>query len=126
MMKLSFGLLLWVFLGNCFSTAQAREHVLTTVWGTNVSAVPHPEYPRPTMVRPDFLNLNGIWDYTISFAGDTNRPLLTNRITVPFPVESILSGTKDRFISDSQQIWYRRKFIVPESWTGRQILLHFE
>jgi hypothetical protein len=32
-----------------------------------------PEYPRPQMVRPQWANLNGLWDYAI-VAKDAGKP----------------------------------------------------
>src|SRR6185503_10147396 len=40
---------------------------LVTRWAKDVDpARPLPEYPRPQMVRENWTNLNGLWDYTIS------------------------------------------------------------
>jgi len=55
---------------------------------------PLPEYPRPQLVRADWLNLNGIWQFQ---AGATNDPVpigqtLANQILVPYPMESAISG----------------------------------
>ncbi|NIP68681.1 MAG: hypothetical protein GTO04_05720, partial [Planctomycetales bacterium] len=42
------------------------EGPLMTRWAKEVSPeTVHPEYPRPQMVREDWLNLNGLWDYAI-------------------------------------------------------------
>ncbi len=39
---------------------------IMTRWAKDVSPTnPHPEYPRPTMVRKDWMNLNGLWDLEI-------------------------------------------------------------
>ena len=39
---------------------------LTTRWTKEVSPDnAHPEYPRPQMVRKDWLNLNGLWQFEI-------------------------------------------------------------
>ena len=52
--------------------------------------MPWNEYPRPSMVRNSFLCLNGEWDFAIS---DTGTPKeYSERILVPFPPESMLSG----------------------------------
>ena len=37
-----------------------------TRWAKDVSPEKaHPEYPRPQMVRDEWQNLNGLWDYAI-------------------------------------------------------------
>jgi len=67
-------------------------------------AVPRPEYPRPQLVRRDWLCLNGRWQFEID-QGDSglDRGLLTrplkDRILVPFCPESELSGVATRIIS---------------------------
>jgi hypothetical protein len=84
------------------------------------------EYPRPQMVRKEWKNLNGLWDFTIS-NGIDNSPSqrYTRKILVPFCVESALSGIKEP-VTGSQEMMYRRYFTIPETWKGKRILLHFE
>ena len=58
---------------------------LMTQWAKEVSPENAlPEYPRPQMVRKDWLNLNGLWDYAIrpkDAAAPTwrGRPALASR-----------------------------------------------
>ncbi|MGY3055604.1 beta-galactosidase/beta-glucuronidase [Pedobacter sp. UYEF25] len=82
-----------------------------------------PEYPRPQLVREKWLNLNGVWQYQP--ASDKNQALpngkLLSSILVPFSVESALSGVMEHH----EAIWYRRKFVIPASWRGERILVHF-
>ncbi|MDA0765337.1 MAG: glycoside hydrolase family 2 [Verrucomicrobia bacterium] len=98
---------------------------LVTRWAKDVSpGNAHPEYPRPQMVRDEWMNLNGLWQLEFGKEDDavpagTDLPM---RILVPFPVESILSGVAKR----ADRLWYRRNFQVPENWQGRRILLHFQ
>jgi hypothetical protein len=81
-----------------------------------------PEYPRPQMAREKWLNLNGLWQYQPGAAGDAvPNGKLSKSILVPFPVESALSGVMEHH----DRLWYRRKFIVPATWKGEHILLHF-
>ncbi len=40
---------------------------ITTPWADKVNPLnPLPEYPRPQMVRNDWKNLNGLWDYAMT------------------------------------------------------------
>ena len=49
------------------ATWQPALGPLKTRWAADVSPKnAHPEYPRPQMVRQDWLNLNGLWDLAIT------------------------------------------------------------
>ncbi|UCD52349.1 MAG: hypothetical protein JSW27_06865 [Phycisphaerales bacterium] len=102
---------------------------LMTKWSAEVSPDNvWPEYPRPQMVRRDWLNLNGLWDYAIT-AKDRMQPRdFDGQILVPFPVESALSGVMKR-VGPDNRLWYRRTFEIPRGRrghvTGRRILIHF-
>ncbi|HZU86004.1 MAG TPA: glycoside hydrolase family 2 TIM barrel-domain containing protein, partial [Anaerolineaceae bacterium] len=85
---------------------------------------PLPEYPRPQLVRADWQNLNGLWDYAILPASANAPTLYEGKILVPFAVESALSRV-GRPLLPNQTLWYNRTFEVPSSWRGRRVLLHF-
>ncbi len=83
------------------------------------------EYPRPTLVRTAWQNLNGLWDYQITAKGEERRPeTYGGRIMVPFPIESALSGVMKACLPD-QRLWYRRHFKVPAAWLAERIVLRF-
>jgi Glycosyl hydrolases family 2, sugar binding domain/Glycosyl hydrolases family 2, TIM barrel domain/Glycosyl hydrolases family 2 len=103
---------------------QAANGPLKTRWAKDVSpANAHPEYPRPQMVRKDWLNLNGLWDFGVA-GKDATRATFNTQILVPFPPESALSGVMRR-VSENDRLWYRRTFVLPGDWRGRRLLLHF-
>ncbi len=97
---------------------------LKTPWAADaLNSQPWPEYPRPQMVRPAWVNLNGDWDYAILPRDETAPPAQwEGTIRVPFAAESQLSGVQRR-VSPSQRLWYRRTFERP---AGERILLHFD
>ena len=98
---------------------------LMTRWAKEVSPEnAHPEYPRPQMVREDWLNLNGLWGYAIRPKNEPCPARFDGQILVPFPAESALSGVM-KAVGEEKRLWYRRTFKIPQPWTGRRILLHF-
>lgn len=88
-----------------------KEHVLT-------------EYPRPTLVRDSYVNLNGLWNYAIT---DEKRAPeeYEGKILVPFSPEAPLSGV-ERQLKPKEYLWYQRELpdeIRPEH--GKRWILHF-
>ena len=98
---------------------------LLTRWGKELT----PEnawraYPRPQLVRSEWQNLNGLWEYAIRPKAEVTFPEAEGQILVPFPLESALSGVK-RALSPDERLWYRRTFRIETGWQGQRILLHF-
>jgi beta-galactosidase/beta-glucuronidase len=91
------------------------------------AVLPRPEYPRPILVRDEWLNLNGAWD----FAPDPQDVGLQQgwgqshswqqEIIVPFCPEADASGVDWRNPVDI--VWYHRRFMHP-GWTRERVLLH--
>jgi len=98
---------------------------IMTPWAQLVDTnAPLPEYPRPQMVRSNWMNLNGIWEFREGSASDavpTNTQLPVE-ILVPFPMESAISGVAEYHAWS----WYRRTFKVPAAWSGQRVLLHLD
>ncbi|MDM5285530.1 glycoside hydrolase family 2 protein [Peribacillus frigoritolerans] len=91
--------------------------------------IPRNEYPRPQFVRKEWENLNGQWDFAFD---DENKGLSEKwfeqfpsgqTITVPFAFQTEMSGINDPAFHDV--VWYHRRIMIPEKWSGKQIQLHF-
>ena len=90
--------------------------------------IPKPEHPRPQFFRPDWVNLNGRWQFEVDTADSgLERGLrtrdLTDEILVPFAPESETSGIGNTDFLEA--VWYRRTVQVPADWSGRRVILHF-
>ena len=97
---------------------------IMTQWGENLDpSEVLPEYPRPQMVRDQWMNLNGLWEYAITPA-EAEPDKMDGNILVPFAVESALSGV-GRAVGENEALWYEREFIVPEEWAGQRVQLNF-
>lgn len=98
---------------------------LVTRWTKEVSpSNALPEYPRPQLARKNWVNLNGLWDYSVSPQNATAPTASNGKILVPFPYESGLSGVGKASIPN-QKLWYKRSFTVPATWKGQRVKLHF-
>ena len=104
--------------------APAGDRIMTD-WASQVSPDNAlPEYPRPMMVRPDWQNLNGLWQYAITPKGEKAPKNYDGDILVPFCIESALSGVQKEVGADNA-LWYSKSFSVPSKWKNGRVLLHF-
>ncbi len=92
--------------------------------------IPRPEHPNPQMMRKNWVNLNGKWQFEIDYSvsgvdrGLYKSDTLASEITVPFCPESKLSGVG---ITDFMPcVWYKKALSFTEQeLTGKRIILHF-
>lgn len=98
---------------------------ITTSWSEKVSPTAVlPEYPRPQMVRDNWKNLNGLWNYAIKGKNESQPATWDGKILVPFAVESALSGV-GRNVGKDNILWYNTTLTLPSAMQGKKILLHF-
>jgi hypothetical protein len=106
------------------STYKIQPVAIQTRWGKDVSPTNAlTSYPRPQLVRSNWQNLNGLWDYSITGKGAPQPEIFDGQILVPYPVESALSGIKKSLLP-VQNLWYKRKITVSPQ-AGEKTLLHF-
>lgn len=89
------------------------------------------DYPRPQMVRKEWRDLNGIWQFRFDdsdlgereewykgFEGEKD-------IVVPYSYETAMSGIQEEAFHPN--IWYQRKLDINKAeWKNKEIILHFE
>lgn len=99
---------------------------LMTKWGKQITAdkTPWAEYPRPQLVRKEWANLNGLWDYAIRPKGEKRPDKWDGKILVPFCAESALGGV-GKHPTEKDELWYRRD-IDASKWEKKRVLLHFD
>ena len=67
--------------------------MMLTTWGEKIDKNNVlTEYPRPQMRRDSYINLNGLWDYAFTAAGEKQPDNWDGKILVPFSPECELSG----------------------------------
>ena len=88
--------------------------------------IPLPEHPRPDFERPNWINLNGSWDFefdSLNTGKDKNwysgNIAFSKKINVPFSWASNLSGVK----GDADFAWYKRIISVPKSWANQRVFI---
>jgi beta-galactosidase/beta-glucuronidase len=82
-------------------------------------------YPRPQLVRDDWLSLNGPWDFAFdpdARWGEPAQVTFDRQITVPFSPETSASGIG--CTSFVLACWYRRTFDAPRLAVGDRLILH--
>lgn len=98
---------------------------MKSIWTDKVDkANPLPEYPRPQFERDCWQSLNGEWEYFIATRGEKWVSTYREKITVPFAVESLLSGV-EKPLKASDRLWYQKKFTVDDCLKGKRIILNF-
>jgi len=92
--------------------------------------LPRPEYPRPTLERCDWLNLNGKWlfrrdDEQVGLNKAWYKETLPDpeTIIVPFAPNAPASGIKG--CRTDTTVWYQRDFDLPSEWRAHRTCLRF-
>ena len=109
----AFSLLLALFAGNASAQWSPAGDRIKTKWAEELNpAQVLPEYPRPQMERPDWKNLNGLWQYAVIPKDAALPDSFEGEILVPFAIESSLSGVCRR-LGENSELVYQRTFSVP-------------
>ncbi len=102
-----------------------KNHTLLSKYTKNVNRnLPLNDYPRPAMVRDQWINLNGSYQYAI-LEKDLGYPeAFQGTILVPFCVESQLSGV-NKPLKPTEKLWYLRQFNLEVPKSNETVILHF-
>lgn len=101
-----------------------KKQILETRWTKQINETNvWQEYPRPTMVRSSYMNLNGYWDYAIK-KNSCFPSSYHGKILVPFSPESKLSGV-ERQLKPKEFLWYHRILPAVKCPKNARLYLHF-
>jgi hypothetical protein len=85
---------------------------------------PLDDYPRPQLVRSNWVNLNGLYEYNVLDKKISFPDQFIGQILVPFSIESAASGVK-RTLGPDEKLWYRRTLEAPAISECERLILHF-
>lgn len=98
------------------------NNILSTKYSNEMNTtLPWQEYPRPAFKRSSYLPLNGLWDFAYAKSAPSEY---TQKILVPFPPESALSGIGSLH-KKKEKLYYRRNFSIPDGFLEKKLMLHF-
>ncbi len=96
---------------------------LYTQSAEKIGDIPWDVYPRPQLKRDSYVNLNGLWELSVSEKSCIPQEF-PHTVRVPYCPESLLSGLNTHF-PDGSYLYYRRRFRLPQGFQKDRVLLHF-
>ncbi|MCD7828663.1 MAG: glycoside hydrolase family 2 [Clostridiales bacterium] len=100
------------------------SHIKTIFYDKVDKSCPLNEYPRPQFMRDFWVNLNGEFDYAVTNDAVTFPMEYQGKITVPFAIETALSGVERPFTPDDR-LWYKKNFTLSEEFKNKRVILNF-
>lgn len=100
------------------------SHIKSIFYDKVDKTCPLNEYPRPQFERDFWMNLNGEFDYAVTGENSTFPMRYDGKITVPFAIESSLSGV-ERTLYASDRLWYRKRFRLSKEFENKRVILNF-
>ena len=103
---------------------KVSHQTLTTRWGKALDPQ-HilEEYPRPQMIRDQYINLNGEWNYTV--LSEKNTITKEGTLLVPFSPEAPLSGAGFQLKPHEKMLCERLLSVKCLPSDGSRCILHF-
>lgn len=115
-------LLIFIVLHFLFKLTNNKKNHLDSNFKPD-ETTPLPEYPRPQLKRDSYINLNGLWDFTISDKCEIPQKY-DYKILVPYPMESKASKVF-KALKKNQYIIYRKSISFDKDFIKDKVLLHF-